>query len=92
MLKQCRARVAAAAASAAAMFLISLTILDIRSPLEALGFIYCHVYPSVGHARSASTVFPRSQPHESRKCGRQNIKQVLNKSDHRSHHAPFYDR
>jgi hypothetical protein len=60
MLQQRRARVAAAAASAAAIFLISLTILDIRSPLEALGFIYRHVYPSVGYSRSASTVYPRS--------------------------------
>ena len=60
MLQQRRARVAAAAASAAAILLISLTVLDIRNPLEALGFIYHHVYPGVGYSRAASTDFPRS--------------------------------
>ena len=60
MLQQRRTRVAAVAASAAAIFLISLTILDIHDPLEALGFLYRHVYPSVGYSRSASTNVPRA--------------------------------
>ena len=60
MLQQRRARVAAVAASAAAIFLISLTILDIRNPLETLGFLYRHVYPGVGYSRSASTTYPRA--------------------------------
>jgi hypothetical protein len=59
MVQQRPARVAAVAASAAAIFLISLTILDIRNPLEALGFLYRNVYPSVGYSRSAAA-YPRA--------------------------------
>jgi hypothetical protein len=60
MQQQRRARLAAAAAAATLILLISLTILDIRNPLEALGFIYHHVYPGVGYSRYASSVYPRA--------------------------------
>jgi hypothetical protein len=60
MQQQRRARLAAAAAAAAIVLLVSLTILDIRNPLEALGFIYHNVHPSVGYSRYASTAYPRA--------------------------------
>ena len=60
MQQQRRARFAAAAAAAATILVISLTILDIRNPLEALGFIYNHVYPGVGYSRYASSAYPRA--------------------------------
>ena len=60
MQQQRRARLAAAAAAAAIVLLVSLTILDIRNPLEAIGFIYHNVHPSVGYSRYASTAYPRS--------------------------------
>jgi hypothetical protein len=60
MQQQRRARLAAAAAAAAIVLLVSLTILDIRNPLEAIGFIYHNVHPSVGYSRYASTAYPRA--------------------------------
>jgi hypothetical protein len=60
MQQQRRARFAAAAAAAATILVVSLTILDIRNPLEALGFIYNHVYPGVGYSRYASSAYPRA--------------------------------